>query len=308
MRTSSFNGRANGKGAEIRLAQISSAIDAALMKYLSGSGRYPAVIYKAMRYSVFAGGKRLRPALLLLSARACGLAFKDAMPLACSVEMIHTYSLIHDDLPAMDDDDMRRGKPTSHRKFGEAIAILAGDALLNMAFETALLCRRNKKLGQENVLEAISGLAKASGASGMIGGQVLDITSENKKIGKTALLKLHEKKTGALIKASVVCGALLSGAKPEVVKSLAEYGEKAGLAFQIADDILDVTGDEKEMGKKVNKDASLFKATYPSIYGIKRSVETAEKLAAGACAALDGINGDTSLLRGIARFIVTRTH
>lgn len=261
-----------------------------------------------MRYSVFAGGKRLRPALLLLSARACGLSFKDAMPVACAAEMIHTYSLIHDDLPAMDDDDLRRGKPTSHKKFGEAIAILAGDALLNMAFETAFLCRFNRRLAPKNVLEAISELAGASGASGMIGGQVLDITSENKKIGKSALSRLHEKKTGALIRASVVCGALMSGAKPEVVKSFAEYGEKAGLAFQIADDILDLTGDEKKMGKKVNKDASLFKATYPSIYGIKRSIEMAGELAEGACAALDNINGNTDMLRDIARFIVTRTH
>jgi geranylgeranyl diphosphate synthase type II len=208
----------------------------------------------------------------------------------------------------MDDDDLRRGKPTSHKKFGEAIAILAGDALLNMAFETALLCRFNKRLGPKNVLEAISELARASGASGMIGGQILDITSENKKIGKSALSRLHEKKTGALIRASVVCGALLSGAEPEVVKSCSEYGKKAGLAFQIVDDVLDVTGDENKMGKKVNKDASLFKATYPSLYGVKRSIEMAEELSDGACSALEGITGDTDLLREIAGFIVARTH
>jgi geranylgeranyl diphosphate synthase type II len=299
MKTSSF---------EKKLAGLSRAIDRNLMKYSSDAGRYPAVIYNAMEYSLMAGGKRLRPALLLLSAKACGLSFSDAMPFACAIEMIHTYSLIHDDLPAMDDDDLRRGKPTSHKKFGEAIAILSGDALLNRAFETALLCRANKKLKPENVLEAAAYLAKAAGASGMIGGQVLDITSENKKIGRAMLSVLHEKKTGALIRASVVCGALLSGAGPEIVKKFSVFGEKAGLAFQIADDVLDATGDEKKMGKKARKDAAAFKATYPSVYGLDKSVKTAKDLVLQACGAIYKIKGDTAMLRETAQFMVSRTY
>ena len=293
-------------GVEKRLAALAKIIDVSLLKYVSEKKEYPPVIYRAMKYSIFAGGKRLRPAMLLLSAKACGLSFADAMPAACAVEMIHTYSLIHDDLPAMDDDDLRRGKPTSHRKFGEAVAILAGNALLNRAFETFFQCRFNKKLAPENILASAALLARASGVNGMIGGQVLDIKSENKRISRGALGLLHEKKTGALIKASVVCGAVLAGARPDAIKKFSVYGEKAGLAFQIMDDILDVTGDEKKMGKKVNKDAAAFKSTFPSVYGLKRSAGMAEELTGAACAAVGEIDGNTRALADIARFITGR--
>jgi geranylgeranyl diphosphate synthase type II len=291
---------------EKQLAALAELIDRSLLKYVSEKKEYPPVIYRAMKYSVFAGGKRLRPAMLLLSAKACGLSFTDAMPAACAVEMIHTYSLIHDDLPAMDDDDMRRGKPTSHRKFGEAVAILAGDALLNRAFETFFRCRFNKRLDSENILASAAFLACASGVNGMIGGQVLDIKSENKRISRGALSMLHEKKTGALIKASVVCGAMLAGAEPADLKNFSVYGEKAGLAFQITDDILDVTGDEKKMGKKVHKDAAAFKSTYPAVYGLERSAAMARELTAGACAAIGRTGLKTRTLSDIAVFITGR--
>jgi geranylgeranyl diphosphate synthase type II len=293
-------------GVEKQLAALAGIIDRSLLEYVSEKKEYPPVIYRAMKYSIFAGGKRLRPAMLLLSAKACGLSFTDAMPAACAVEMIHTYSLIHDDLPAMDDDDMRRGKPTSHRKFGEAVAILAGDALLNRAFETFFRCRFNKRIKPENILASAACLAGASGVNGMIGGQVLDINSENKRISRDALSVLHEKKTGALIKASVVCGAMLAGAGPGALKKFSVYGEKAGLAFQITDDILDVTGDEKKMGKKVNKDAAAFKSTYPAVYGLERSAAMARELTAGACSAMGKTDSNTRALADIALFITGR--
>jgi geranylgeranyl diphosphate synthase type II len=209
--------------------------------YISDTDEYPPVIYDAMRYSLFAGGKRVRPILTLLSAKICGLKYIDVMPAACAMEMIHTYSLIHDDLPAMDDDDLRRGKPTSHKKFGEAVAILAGDALLTKAFETALLCGKNKKIKPASVIAAVSEMADGAGVKGMIGGQVVDITSEGKKISNKTLSYLHRCKTGALIRASVVMGALLSGADSKQVSLFRSFGEKIGLAFQIVDDVLDVT-------------------------------------------------------------------
>ncbi len=293
---------------EAKLKKLAALVEKNLARYVSEKDEYPAVIYDAMRYSLFAGGKRLRPVLTLMAAKACGLSYADAMPLACAMEMIHTYSLIHDDLPAMDDDDLRRGKPTSHKKFGEAIAVLAGDALLNRAFETALLCGRNEKIKPAALLAAISEIALGAGVKGMIGGQVIDITSEGKKISAETLAKLHAGKTGALIRASVASGALLAGAGPAKVKLFKTFGEKIGLAFQIVDDMLDETGDEKKMGKKLRKDISAKKATYPSFFGLEASAVKAAKLVLEAKVILGKIGGDTKDLQEIADFFTDRTY
>lgn len=230
-------------------------------------------IYEAMRYSVFAGGKRLRPVIMIMTAKMLGGTPETVMPFACAMEMIHTYSLIHDDLPSMDNDDLRRGKPTSHKMFGEAVAVLAGDALLTKAFETAAsynvagVCKKK-------VLRAMSVLAKAAGADGMIAGQVIDIDSVNED--EQLLKKLHSLKTGALIRASGVIGAILSGADEEQIKAVDDFCNNIGIAFQIQDDILDVISSEEELGKPIGSDAENGKSTYITLFG----KEQAEKMAA----------------------------
>ena len=291
---------------EAKLKKLAALVEKNLARYISDKNEYPPIIYKAAKYSLFAGGKRLRPILTLLSAKACGFSYADVMPAACAMEMIHTYSLIHDDLPAMDDDDFRRGKPTSHKKFGEAIAILAGDALLTKAFESILACARNKKIKPVNVIKAAVEISQGAGMQGMIGGQVLDITSEGKKISIDSLNYLHKCKTGALIRASAVSGAMLAGADNRTISLFRQYGEKIGLAFQIIDDMLDVTGDEKKMGKKLRKDSGAKKATYPAIYGLERSAAKARKLTLEACGILGKINGDTRDLKDLALFFTKR--
>ncbi len=293
---------------EAKLHKLSLLVEKNLARYISDKNEYPPVIYKAAKYSLFAGGKRLRPILTLLAAKACGLSYSDVMPAACAMEMIHTYSLIHDDLPAMDDDNYRRGKLTCHKKFGEAIAILAGDALLTRAFECVLMCSKNRKIKPKNVINAALEIADGAGMKGMIGGQVLDITSEGKKISPGMVDYLHKCKTGALIRASVAAGAILSDADKKTVRLFSRYGEKIGHAFQIVDDILDVIGDEKEMGKKLRKDAAAKKATYPSIYGLAGSEKKAEKLVLEARDILAGINRNTDDLNEIAGFFMKRTH
>lgn len=291
---------------ETKLKKLAVLVEKNLDKYISDKNEYPPVIYKAAKYSLFAGGKRLRPILTMLSAKACGMTYSDVMPAACAMEMIHTYSLIHDDLPAMDDDDFRRGKLTSHKKFGEAIAILAGDALLTRAFECIMICSKNRKIKPENIIKAAREIANGAGMKGMIGGQVLDITSEGKNISAKTLKFLHKCKTGALIRASVLAGAILSGADDKKTALFREYGEKIGLAFQIVDDILDITGDEKKMGKKLRKDFAAKKVTYPSIYGLQASSEKARNLVLEACAILGKIDGDTKDLKQIAEFFTKR--
>lgn len=280
--------------------------DSALKVYLKGQKRHPARIYKAMQYSVFAGGKRLRPVLCLMAAKACGLSYKDALPAACALEMIHTYSLIHDDLPAMDDDDLRRGRPTCHKKFDEATAILAGDALLTKAFETVLSASANKKT-HKTALAAAMEIAKGAGAEGMVGGQMADIENEGKKHTKKALFYIHGHKTGSLITASVVSGAVLAGAGPEKIKLFRAFGEKIGLAFQIADDILDETGDEKKMGKKLRKDSGAGKLTWPAVFGLENSRKKAYKLLFEAKEILGKID-NTAGLFALADLFVNRTH
>ena len=281
-------------------------VEEALHRFLPPETAEPAVIHRAMRYSVFGGGKRLRPVLVLAAAEAVGGAPEPFLPVAAALELIHTYSLIHDDLPAMDDDDFRRGRPTSHRVFGEAVAILAGDALLTEAFGllTAPDCvnRRDPK----RLLTVIQEIAAAAGSRGMVGGQTLDILSEGQAVDGAHLELVHRHKTGALIRASLRAGALLAGASPAELEAITAYGEAVGLAFQIADDILNVEGEAAMTGKAVGSDAAKGKATYPSVHGLKEAKARAAALVAEALKALEPLDARADPLRGIARFIVER--
>jgi geranylgeranyl diphosphate synthase type II len=291
---------------KVKLKGLTKTVDAALKGYLKPVPGHPAVMYNAMNYSVFAGGKRLRPILCLLAAKACGASHAAAMPAACGLEMIHTYSLIHDDLPAMDNDDYRRGKPTSHKKFGEAVAILAGDALLTKAFET-VLSASVKTVSPSYSLRAALEIARASGSEGMVGGQSADMINEGKKPSAKALSYIHGHKTGSLITASVVSGAIVAGADRATETKFRAFGERIGLAFQIADDILDITGDEKKMGKKLGKDSGAKKLTYPAVYGIETSKKHAARLVAEAKKILKSMDADTDDLAEIADFSIGRT-
>lgn len=255
---------------ETVFASRTAAVDQALKQYLCAVDDAPAEILEAMRYSVFAGGKRIRPVLLLAAYELFEADVTAAMPYACALEMIHTYSLIHDDLPAMDDSDLRRGRKTNHVVFGEAMAVLAGDALLNYAFETMLAAPFPD---EKRALSAAAYMAKCSGICGMIGGQVLDIQSENKQISQTELRLLHEKKTGGLIKAAVCGGAILGGASQAQVTALELYACHLGLAFQIKDDILDVEGDSAALGKPTGGDREANKNTYVMLYGLDKAKE-----------------------------------
>jgi geranylgeranyl diphosphate synthase type II len=261
-------------------------------------------IHEAMRYSVFAGGKRLRPILCMAAAAVAGGSEDDVLPAACAVELVHTYSLIHDDLPCMDDDDYRRGRLTSHKVFGENMAVLAGDALLTLAFE--VISRDQKEQPSLAVLQAVRDLAQAAGSEGMIGGQVMDILSENQILSQNELQQLDRLKTGALIRVSLKIGALLAGAAPDVVKALCRYGDAFGLAFQITDDILDAVGDAEKMGKMPGADVKLGKATYATILGLERARELAAQSAETAKAALKDIHGDTAVLWALADYVMKR--
>lgn len=249
-------------------------VDAALRKYLPESAE-PEVITKAMRYSIFAGGKRLRPKLILIAYRTIGgRKTEEILPAACAVEMIHTYSLIHDDLPAMDDDDFRRGKPSCHKAFGEAIAILAGDALFAKAYEVLL----KTKTSPENVVYIAKLLSSAVGVDGIIGGQVMDIISHANSEDEELLKYIHTHKTAKFISACLVIGAVLADAYKEELKAIKKIGDSLGLAFQIVDDILDVKSTKADLGKSVHKDAAQGKLTYPSVYGLEESIKQAQKL------------------------------
>jgi geranylgeranyl diphosphate synthase type II len=283
------------------------AVDAALDRALPADTAWPATIHRAVRYSLFAGGKRIRPILVLAAGEAVGGEQGALMPLACAVEMIHTYSLIHDDLPAMDDDDLRRGKPTSHKVFGEAIAILAGDALLTRAF--ALLAEAPKGAAPDAIrqrLEAIALLGEACGTSGLIGGQVEDLESEGRTISGEALERLHRAKTGALLGACVCGGAVLGGATGAQQECLARYASAIGLAFQVVDDILDTTEGASQLGKTAGKDAAAQKATYVSVHGLAGAQDLAARLLTEAEDAIAGLGSRGDELRGIARLIVER--
>jgi len=282
-----------------RKALVESALDA----HVPSDTGHAGILHEAMRYSLFAGGKRLRPILTLASAEAVGGDVSLALNTACALECIHTYSLIHDDLPALDNDDLRRGMATSHVKFGEAMAILAGDALLTSAFEIILRPPCSDAGALAGVIKEV---ACGAGAGGMIGGQVVDIISEGKEISFPELEYIHTHKTGRLILASVRCGAILGGASEAELGALTEYAEAVGLAFQIHDDILDVEGSPKEMGKAVGGDAERGKATYPSLIGLAESRSRADDLMDSALKALDGFDDKAEPLRRIARYITSR--
>lgn len=282
-------------------------VDAALDRYLPGETELPHSVHKAMRYSVFAGGKRVRPILMLAACQAVGGDTGRAIPAACAMEMIHTYSLIHDDLPAMDDDDFRRGNPTNHKVFGEAIAILAGDALLTEAFKLASDPRFAGGCEPSGLLAVIHEIASCAGSYGMVGGQVIDMESEGQPdIDLATVQYIHTHKTGALIKASVVAGALLGGAAGEQLAAITRYGEAAGLAFQIADDILDIEGTTEEIGKDAGSDQARGKATYPAVMGLAAAKEEAQSMMDEALRALEMFGAEADPLREIARYIVQR--
>ncbi|MEL7564209.1 MAG: polyprenyl synthetase family protein [Dehalobacterium sp.] len=265
----------------------------------------PQILHQAMRYSVFAGGKRLRPVLFLATLEALDYPEEDFLPFACALELIHTYSLIHDDLPAMDNDDYRRGMPTCHKKFGEAQAILAGDALLTFAFNLMLM-RKDKRMFPDRILNAIDEVAYGAGLKGMIIGQVVDMESENKKISLEELKYIHCHKTGALFSASIRSAAILSGCDQTTLEKLLGYAENLGLAFQITDDILDVIGDEKKLGKPVGSDEKKQKATYPSLLGIEESRKLAKEAIDKALMFIDDLTPKADPLREIGKMVINR--
>jgi len=281
-------------------------VEAALDRYLPAPGAYPPTLSEAMRYSVFAGGKRVRPILLLAAAGAVGGDGEAVLPAACAMEFVHTYSLIHDDLPAMDDDDYRRGQPTSHKVFGEAVAILAGDALLTCAFEVMAGPDLTNRFAPAVLLEATHCLAHAAGFSGMVGGQVVDMASEGRAVPLDVLEYIHRHKTAALLGAAVTIGGLLGGGSAPQLAALKRYGRAAGLAFQIADDVLDVEGDGAALGKQTGQDEKHGKATYPALLGMEASRHRAAALLDEALEALSDFDAAAERLRQLARFIVNR--
>jgi geranylgeranyl diphosphate synthase type II len=284
----------------------------ALNQYLDSTQSEPEIIHEAMRYSVFAGGKRLRPVLVLAGAEICCKKPEIALPTAAAMELIHTYSLVHDDLPAMDDDDLRRGRPTSHKVYGEAIAILAGDALLTKAFELIAQNAKIRGVHSEGIPDVLALIAHDAGTFGMIGGQVMDIQMEGgrwKDKGDHANLlhQIHRRKTAALIRASLQAGATLAGASAKQLSALGHYGEKIGLAFQIADDVLDVVADKKKLGKR-GSDAKNRKLTYPALYGLEESKRKAQHLVEEAKAALEPFGRRALVLKQLANYIIERDH
>lgn len=278
-------------------------VEEALARYFPSGETYPQVIYEAMRHSLFSGGKRFRPVLTLLSAEVFGCESEDVLPAACAVEYIHTYSLIHDDLPAIDDDEMRRGQPACHILFGEDIAILAGDALLAEAF---YLITSLQKGEPSKIVQVIGELAEASSARGMVGGQVADIISTGKRVDASTLDFIHTHKTGRLIQAAARVGAILANASEEEIEILSVYAHHLGLAFQITDDILDVVGQVEVLGKKVGADQRQLKATFPGTFGLNKAREMAKEAADRAVEALDKLKADTSSLASLARFVYVR--
>ncbi|OGL00155.1 MAG: hypothetical protein A3E31_03300 [Candidatus Rokubacteria bacterium RIFCSPHIGHO2_12_FULL_73_22] len=280
-------------------------VDEALERVLPAEDVLPATVHRAMRYSVLAGGKRLRPILVIAGAEAVGGAAREVLPAACALELIHTYSLIHDDLPAMDDDDYRRGRLTSHKVFGEAVAILAGDALLTLAFklvaENAALVRDPRVLR-----DVVAELADAAGTFGMVGGQVVDIESEGKTITPATLEYIHLHKTAALIRAALRVGALLAGGAPPAVEAIGDAGRDLGLAFQIVDDILDVEGSLEELGKTAGSDARKQKATYPALHGVPASRREAQRLVARVKERLAALGPRATPLGALADYVLER--
>jgi len=281
----------------------SKAVDRALDRFLPKASAKPATIHAAMRYSLFAGGKRMRPALLLAAAEACGGSDTEAMPLACAVECIHTYSLIHDDLPAMDNDDFRRGKPTNHKVYGEGIAVLAGDALLTQAFEIAAQANAWPRYSHRDLVLEI---ARASGSLQLIAGQVADLEGEGKELSVPQLRYIHERKTSALLCCSVRLGGMSANCTPVQLQALTDFGYHVGLAFQVIDDILDVTQSTETLGKTAGKDVTAQKATYPRLVGLEKSKKIAASLTAKAFASLKPFKGRAVALEALAKYLLER--
>lgn len=284
-----------------RQALVESALDQSL------SVIYPEKIYESMRYSLMAGGKRLRPILCLATSELVGGTIEMAMPTGCALEMIHTMSLIHDDLPAMDNDDYRRGKLTNHKVYGEDVAILAGDGLLAYAFE--FIATQTQQVPPDRILQVIAKLGRAVGAAGLVGGQVVDLECEGKSdVSLETLNFIHRHKTGALLEASVLCGAILAGATDLELQRLARYAQNIGLAFQIVDDVLDITATQEELGKTAGKDLQAQKVTYPSIWGIEESKRQANQLVVSAKAELASFGELAHPLMAVADYITARKH
>lgn len=285
------------------LAASIQRIDTALDKFLPPEKRKPAQIHKAMRYSVFAGGKRLRPVLCLAAAEACGGDTEEAIPLACAVECIHTYSLIHDDLPAMDNDDFRRGRLTNHKVFGDATAILAGDALLTIAFE---MVGRANTWSRYDMRALIGEMALGAGSQRLIAGQVADMQAEGRRATPTLVKYIHECKTAALLTTSVRFGAMSADAKTADLKAVTKFGRALGLAFQVIDDILDVTQTSEKLGKSAGKDVAAQKATYPAVFGLAKARKEATRLTKESLGALDHFGASAGRLRQLAEHLLVR--
>jgi geranylgeranyl diphosphate synthase type II len=288
------------------LSSKKETIDRFLESYLPHEESYPQEIHKAMRYSLFAGGKRLRPILSLASYETVRDDTNSILPVACAIELIHTYSLIHDDLPSMDNDNFRRGKPTNHKVFGESIAILAGDALLTMAFTMMTDEFYTRKIKPESLVQVIREISLAAGNKGMVGGQAVDMLSEDRSIDLKTLEYIHTNKTGALIRAAVRAGGILAGANEEELKGMTLYGEDIGLAFQITDDILDIEGKKEDLGKETGMDSAKGKNTYPALVGIDSSKVKVKELVDNALVTLKNFDKRADSLREIALYIGSR--
>ena len=287
------------------LAARTSEVDAALDGFLPKAKERPATIHAAMRYSVFAGGKRLRPVLCLAAAEACGGEISAALAPAAAVELMHTYSLVHDDLPAMDDDDLRRGRPTCHKIYGEAMAVLCGDALLTESFLVLAKTTPTKRYGTR---EYLSELAESGGSRKLIGGQVMDIEGEGKPLNKRDLVRIHEAKTAALLTTALRLGAMTANATPAKLHALTDFGRALGLAFQVIDDILDVTQSTEVLGKTAGKDQAVEKSTYPSLLGLNASRKEAARLTRAAMTALEPLETHGLRLREIAAYLLEREY
>jgi geranylgeranyl diphosphate synthase type II len=290
---------------KIYLAESKKLVDAYLEKLLPSVNEEPATIHKAMRHSVFAGGKRVRPILVLASGESLAGNREVLFTLGAAIEMMHTYSLIHDDLPALDNDDLRRGVPTCHKVFGEAMAILAGDSLMTRCYQVLADLPGIPDSTRINIIREVA--AATGTVRGMIGGQVVDLESEGKSVSLDVLEYIHQSKTGALLRACVRCGGMAAGAKAAELQALTEFGNKIGLVFQIVDDILDVTSSSEILGKTAGKDEKVKKATYPAFYGIEASREKARELTTSALEAIRDFGAEAECLRSLATFIISRT-
>jgi geranylgeranyl diphosphate synthase type II len=287
------------------LADRAALVDAAMDAYLPEAKERPSTIHEAMRYAVFAGGKRLRPVLCLAAAEACGGATADALAPACAVELMHTYSLVHDDLPAMDDDDLRRGRPTCHKVYGEGIAVLCGDALLTESF---LVLSQTPVTARYHTRDHVRELALTGGSRQLIGGQVMDLEGEGRKLTKRELIRIHEAKTAALLTASLRLGAMTANATPAKLAALTSFGHHLGLAFQVIDDILDVTQSTEILGKTAGKDAAVEKSTYPAVIGLAASRKEAARLTKAAMAAIQPLGKKAARLAQIADYLLRREY